>query len=80
MSNYIPNKTKVFDDQNQPWMNEKIENLIIAKDEVSKKQKQSKSILHLQISSAARETRKLDRILKRELLEISISKAIFNLY
>ena len=24
MSNYIPNETKVFDDQNPPWMNAEI--------------------------------------------------------
>ena len=31
MSNYIPNETKVFDDQNLPWMSREIENLITAK-------------------------------------------------
>ena len=37
MSNYIPNETKVFDDQNPPWMNAKIQNLIFAKNEIFKK-------------------------------------------
>ena len=36
MSNYILSETKVFDDQNLPWMNAEIENLIIAKNEVRK--------------------------------------------
>ena len=31
MNNYIPNKAKVFDEQNPPWMNEDIGNLITAK-------------------------------------------------
>ena len=31
MSNYIPNETKVFDDQNPPRINAEIENLITAK-------------------------------------------------
>ena len=37
MSNYIPNETKVFDEQNPPWMNAEIENFIAAKNEVFKK-------------------------------------------
>ena len=37
MSSYIPDKTKVLDDQNSPWMNVEIENLITAKIEVFKK-------------------------------------------
>ena len=37
MSKYIPNETKLFDDQNLPWMNVKNENLITAKSEVFKK-------------------------------------------
>ena len=37
MSNYIPNKTKAFGDQNLPWVNVEIENLITAKNEVFKK-------------------------------------------
>ena len=37
MSNYIPNETKVFDDQKLPWMNPEIENLITAKYDVFKK-------------------------------------------
>ena len=37
MSNYIPNKTKAFGDQNLPWVNVEIENLINAKNEVFKK-------------------------------------------
>ena len=35
MSNYIPNKIKVFDDQKPPWMSG--ENLITAKDNIFKK-------------------------------------------
>ena len=34
MSKYISNETKLFDDQNFPWMNVKNENLITAKNEV----------------------------------------------
>ena len=34
MSNYTPNETKVFYDQNSPWMNVEIENLIASKNEV----------------------------------------------
>ena len=37
MSNYIPNETKVFDDQKPLWMNTEIENLITTKNEVFKK-------------------------------------------
>ena len=37
MSNYVPNKAKVFDDQNPPWMYAETENLISAKNEVFKK-------------------------------------------
>ena len=37
MSNYIPSETKAFDDQNLPWMNAEIENLVTAKNEVFKK-------------------------------------------
>ena len=37
MSNYILSETKVFDEQNPPWMNAEIENLITAKNEVFKK-------------------------------------------
>ena len=37
MSNYIPNETKVFDDQNPPWMNAETENLITTKNELFKK-------------------------------------------
>ena len=38
MSNYTPNETKVFDDDNPPWMNAEIGNLITAKkNEVFKK-------------------------------------------
>ena len=37
MSNYIPNETKVFDDQNPPWNNAETEKLITAKSEVFKK-------------------------------------------
>ena len=37
MSNYIPNKIKVFDDQKPPWMSGEIENLITAKDNIFKK-------------------------------------------
>ena len=37
MSKYISNETKLFDDQNFPWMNVKNENLITAKNEVFKK-------------------------------------------
>ena len=37
MSSYIPNETKVFDDQNPPWMNAETENLITAKNDVFKK-------------------------------------------
>ena len=31
MSSYIPNETKVSDDQNPPWMNAEVEKLITAK-------------------------------------------------
>ena len=31
MSNYIPNETKVFDDQKPPWMNAETENLMLQK-------------------------------------------------
>ena len=37
MSKYISNETKLFDDQNFPWMNVENENLITAKNEVFKK-------------------------------------------
>ena len=37
MSNYIPNKAKVFDDQNPPWMNAETENLITTKNEFFKR-------------------------------------------
>ena len=37
MSNYIPNKTKAFGDQNLLWVNVETENLITAKNEVFKK-------------------------------------------
>ena len=37
MSNYIPNETKVFNDQKPSWINGEIENLITAKNEVFKK-------------------------------------------
>ena len=33
---YIPNETKIFDEQNLPWMNAENENLITAKNEVFK--------------------------------------------
>ena len=36
MSNYIPNKIKVFDNQKPPWMNAEIENLITAKNDILK--------------------------------------------
>ena len=41
MSNYIPNEKNVFDEQNLPWMNAKIENLITAENEVFKKHLQN---------------------------------------
>ena len=31
MSSYIPNETKVSDDQNPPWMNADVEKLITVK-------------------------------------------------
>lgn len=37
MGNYIPNETKVRDEQTRFWKNEEIENLITAKNEVFKK-------------------------------------------
>ena len=37
MGNYVPNKTKISDDQNPPWMNAEIENLTSARNEVFKK-------------------------------------------
>ena len=37
MSNYIPNKIKVFDDQKPTWMNAETENLITAKNDILKK-------------------------------------------
>ena len=37
MSNYIPTELKAFDDQNLPWMNAEIENLITPKIDVLKK-------------------------------------------
>ena len=36
MSNYIPDKIKVFDDQKPPWMNAEFENLIAAKNDIFK--------------------------------------------
>ena len=36
MSNYIPNKIKVFDDQKQHWMNVESENLMTTKNDVFK--------------------------------------------
>lgn len=49
MSSCIPDKTKVRDDQNSPWMSVEIENLITAKIEVFKKtlKKLSKWLLYL---------------------------------
>ena len=59
MNNYIPNETKIFDDQNSTWINVDIGDLIIVKNMVYKKisKKYSKLLLQLQILSAARETR-----------------------
>ena len=37
MCNYIPNEVKISDDQNPPWMNAEIDNLITAKNAVFKK-------------------------------------------
>ena len=36
MCNYIPNEVKISDDQNPPWMNAEIDNLITAKNAVWK--------------------------------------------
>ena len=37
INKYIPNETKVFDDQSPPWINAEIENLISVKNQVFKK-------------------------------------------
>ena len=65
MNNYIPNETKIFDDQNSAWINADIGDLIIVKNKIHKKisKRYSKLLLQLQILSAARETRKFERFL-----------------
>ena len=45
MRNYIPNETKVFDDQNPHWMNVEIEKLITPKNKAFKKYLQNNCIL-----------------------------------
>ena len=47
MSNYIPNKIKVFDDQKQHWMNAESENLITTKNDVFKRVFITKRCNHL---------------------------------
>ena len=47
MSNYIPNKIKVFDDQKQHWMNVESENLITTKNDVFKRVFITKPCNHL---------------------------------
>ena len=61
MSNYISNETKVFNEQNPPWMNA---NNYWNKSGFKKTlDKQSKLLLSFQMQSSAMKTRKFDGIL-----------------
>ena len=44
MSNYIPNEANAFDDQNQAWMEAKIETLSAAKNDIFEKHLKNKQI------------------------------------